>query len=407
MNEPDRFRPWRLTLIFVLALAALSYELKGFSAFISGNPQDLHTFWIWEKYLLERQYPPDVVCAHGELFGATPIHTGRREAIDPALGPALPAAYPPPTFVTFLLWTLPGWRATCLLVGAWNLVMLAVAMFWAYRIGARFGREQGWLMAVTVAAVSSICTLLRNGQVGMLSVGFLAAALLCEEENRPIAAGFLLGLSALKPTIAGPFFFIFLVRRQWLVLFSAAMYMAVAIVALWAVTGAPPWDMYKEMIYAPKIAGLEGYGPEDWLKSAGVNYSMAEWIPGAVGVIAGLAIAYTYRRIPILPLTGMMSVIARLWAYHRMYDNVTLIFLLVALGERMLRRKDGFSVAMFLIIGISLWFPAAATVYEAFRAYQMLAWVGGLAALCIMWRHEKATPTDAIVAPIQAAPLMQ
>lgn len=400
IDQADRFRPLRLTLTLVLALAALAYEAKGFATIIGTDLQDLRAQWILEKYIFNRQYPPDVVCGHGEAYGATPIHTGRNDAIDPALGKPPACAYPSWTFFTELLWMQPNWRATCLLFGAWNLGGLALVLTWSYRMGVRWGREQGWLLAMSAAAVSSICTTLRNGQFGLLIVAFLLAAMLCDQRNREIFAGILLGIAALKPTIAAPFFIIFLVRRRISVLASSAAYLAAAVAVIWAVSGAPPLDMFREMAYGEKIAGMDGYGPVDWLKGMGLGHSLSNGIPAVVGIITGLAITIAFRRIPLLPLMGMMSVISRLWAYHRHYDNVVLIFLLVALGEQMLRRQDRFSKAVFWMVGLSLWLPAKATEFEIFRVYQMIAWAGGLAALCVLWWREAAAPIDPTAAPI-------
>jgi hypothetical protein len=407
MNEPDRSRTWRLALIVVLALAAVPYTVKGFMSFVRDNPQDLHQHWVWEKYFFHREYPPDVVCAHGDDYGVTPIHTGRNDAIVQEVGKPTACPYPPWIFATEMLWLLPKWRATCLLVSAWNLAAFALLMIWAYRVGARFGREEGLFLAISAAAISSICTSWRNGQFGVLMVGFLLAAMLCDERNRSIAAGILLGIASMKPTISAPFFLIFLARRQWSVLAAAFVYLAIAVVAVWAITGAPPPDMLREMFYGQKLTNMDGYGPEDWLKAMGLSHSLSSGIPSVLGIVAGLGIAFAFRKLPLLPLMGMMSVIARLWAYHRHYDNVVLIFLLVALGERALRRKDGFSIAAFLIVGASLWLPAKATEFEIFRAYQMLAWFGGLIALCAIWQREARMPVDSFTSAMPANPLLE
>jgi hypothetical protein len=387
MNEIDRCRPLRWGLTLVLGLTALGYLAKGFEAFVWHDPQDLRQFWVWQQYLTHGRYPPDVVVGHGELYGAVPIRTGRNDALDPNLGPPPATVYPPWIFFTEFIFVVSNWRATCLLLGAWNLLALALALIWAYRVGARWGKGNGWLLAASVAAVSSICTTLRNGQVGLLTFAFLLAAMLLEGRKRAVPAGILMGLAALKPTITGPFFLIYLARRRFGIIATAAAYIAIAMVTLWIVTGAGPLEMMREMSYSQKTELTEGYGPDHYLRSMGLSFSMSTAIPAIAGVVIGLAIAAAYRRIPMLPLMGMMSVISRLWAYHRMYDNLALIFLLVAIGERMLARKDGFSRALFLLIGLSLWLPARATAYEFFQAYQMLVWGVGLIGLCIVWRH--------------------
>src|SRR5208282_590804 len=123
---------------------------------------------------------------------------------------------------------LPGWTATRGLFAAWNLAALALIAWWSYKVGhgAR-DASTGWFLAASVAAISSFCTTLRNGQLGILVIALVLASMLLEEKNRHVAAGLLLGAAMIKPTIAGPFAIAFLVRRRFSALFAAAAYVAV------------------------------------------------------------------------------------------------------------------------------------------------------------------------------------
>jgi len=141
--------------------------------------------------------------------------------------------------------------------------------------------------------------------------------------------------------------------------------------------------MWKDFVYSSNITGTGGYGPVDILKSAGVSAGAANLLPATVGLAAGLGMSYLCRSGSLLELFGMLSAIARLWAYHRHYDNVTVMFLLVALGRRAIMREDYFSLPAFIAVGLSLWMPAKATELALFRGFQMAAWTVGAIVLFI------------------------
>ncbi len=243
---------------------------------------------------------------------------------------------------------LPSWMATRIWFATWNLAALGLLVCWSFHLRIVSGDcAQRWLMAASVAAISGICTTLRNGQFGIVVAAFVLVAMLLEEHNKHAAAGLLLGAAMLKPTLAIPFIIPFLVRRRLSTLVTFGAYLAVGTVAIWSMTGAGRLAMWRDMQYAWHLAGMGGYGPVDMLKSAGVPAGLANGLPAAIGAAAALGISLSRWRLPMLPLFGVLSAVARLWAYHKHYDNIILVFLLVALADTALKCKDYLSKAIF------------------------------------------------------------
>jgi hypothetical protein len=54
---------------------------------------------------------------------------------------------------------------------------------------------------------------------------------------------------------------------------------------------------------------------------------------------------------------AIAATVAQLWSYHRRYDHVGLIFLLVALGQQALVGHRASARLAFALVGLSLWLP--------------------------------------------------
>jgi hypothetical protein len=88
---------------------------------------------------------------------------------------------------------------------------------------------------------------------------------------------------------------------------------------------------------------------------------------------------------------AIAAVAARFWSYHRTYDNLIVVFLLLALGSLAWSRNKAVLWAAFLLAGLSLWAPAQFTDHESFQLLQMLAWP---ACLAVLLYQEKKFPSS-------------
>jgi hypothetical protein len=111
----------------------------------------------------------------------------------------------------------------------------------------------------------------------------------------------------------------------------------------------------------------------------------------ALGVgLPGLIGLYLYRHRPLVDLFAAASVIGRLWAYHKSYDNMMLEFLLVALAAAAFVRGTPIAWASFLVVGITVWMPASLSRSDWFLFLQIAVWLSGLLILFV----RPATPTS-------------
>ena len=409
MQNIIRKRPFLTVIIGLLLLAAIAYYAKGLYILVVKTPVDLHQRWVEQQYVFNRQDPYDVYFANVEPFASAHKPSGRNEHIDSRLGLGFSPGYPPwELFAGYVLYW-PRWELAKPYFAGLNLLACSVLIALAFNRGKRAGDNfAGLLLAASVAAIASICTTLGNGQLGILVMALLAGFIMLEECNWHLLAGILAGVAAIKPNIGGPFLCVLIVRRRWPGFCGALGFIVVGSLFIWYVTGANPTEMLQQMLRGAETFLGDAYGPPNLLAAAGIPLPTATTITALIGVIAALTLTIRYRRIPLLPLFGMISVIARFWAYHKTYDNITVVFLLVALGELMVsRRKNRIVSTVFWAVGISLWLPAKYTDYWPFQIFEMLIWIVGLVVLCVAWQEPaKLDPEQAgqWLSPLQPHP---
>jgi Glycosyltransferase family 87 len=387
--------PVLIGIISLLLLSTCAYCAKGFYILLFTTPIDLHSRWVEERYIFHHQDPYDVFFSH--IDPSAPMHppSGRNEDIDPSVGIPSASGYPPWNFFAGYLLYWPSWALVKPYFAGLNLLALVVLVGWASFVGKRAGGNfAGLLLGVSVTAISSICTTLGVGQVGVLLAGLLAGCVMLEERNWYLTAGILAGFAAIKPNLGGPFLCAFLVYRRWRGLIGAIGFIVAGSLVIWSVTGANPVEMVHQMVQGAHLFLAASYGPPNFLAAFGIPLEIATVITTLAGAAAAMALTYHYRRIPLLPLFGMLSAVARFWVYHKADDNIVVVFLLVALGELMVSgRATNITSAVFWAVGIALWLPAKCADFRSIQIFQMLAWGTGLVVLYRAWQAPAADST--------------
>ena len=184
-----------------------------------------------------------------------------------------------------------------------------------------------------VAATASFCTTLANGQYGILVLALLAASLQLDEAGWPCAAGLLAGIACLKPNITGPFLFCFVARRQWRAIGGVAGYLAIASLWMWAAIHATPLETLGQMMRGGERFTKLGYGPISIAIDMGIKPQVATPLIAISVAVLTLVLCVMYRRRRPLELFAVAGVAARFWTFHQTYDNLSVIFLLVALTQ--------------------------------------------------------------------------
>jgi hypothetical protein len=151
-----------------------------------------------------------------------------------------------------------------------------------------------------------------------------------------------------------------------------------------------PVEMIRAwMAAAQKNNGAE-YGPGSLLVRAGMPATMAARLCAVVFMSAALVVMGVLRKLPMLSLFGLASGFGRLWTYHRVYDNVMLIFLLVALAVGWFRDGSRWVCAAILLLGFTVWFPIHSIDVWQTHLLHVLIWMAAMAVLAVMARGEPA-----------------
>jgi hypothetical protein len=247
------------------------------------------------------------------------------------------------------------------------------------------------------------------GQYGILINAMLIGVYWLTERRKNVEGGILFGMATLKPQISVPFGLIFLVRKYWKALAAASAYVVVASVFTWVMTRTNPIEMLQQM-YAlaqnwaehpnPNINEQIPMGSSSFLSvllRLHVDKKIATPLAAITGMVLAMALTWLWRNSSTLTLFAIAATTGRLWSYHRPYDDVMLIFLIVPLGKLVLAHRSIGTVLPFLLVGISLWTPFKG-YYPALglQIVQILIWLLGLATV-LAWEPRSGLAKDQMV----------
>jgi hypothetical protein len=374
-------------LIIVLGAIAVAYWVKGFTYLTVGRHGegaiDLRLLWVNQQYVLHRQNPFDVYFAAHGIPEPAAVRHGRDASIIREIGAPGAVGYPAWSYFSgYLLFWLP-WRATRIYFAGLQVLCLLWLLRWAFLQGGQVDRQCGAFCAAAVAATASICTTLANGQLGILVVALLAASIWFDEAGWPYAAGVLTGVACLKPNIAGPFLLCFVARQRWRAIAAALAYLSIASLWIWMAISTNPLETLGQMTRGGERFAQNGYGPITVAIALGMKPQLATPLIALTGAALTGAICAKYRRRPTLDLFAVAGVAARLWTYHQTYDNLSVIFLLVALSRLAWAKKTRSGALALGAVGVSLWLPAKLTDLLWFQVIQCLVWIAGTAVMLL------------------------
>lgn len=375
--------PRNLLLACALALFGLgaAYQIKGNLDLVAGQTPssaiDLKNRDMEQRFFMEGKNP------HDYMVGSQP-----------------PWAY---QFGQLLTW--PAWPAVRVYYAALNMLALAFLMLWTYREARDVPAEGRWLLTAAVFAFGGSCTATEVGQVGIIVTALLAGALWCERAGHHAWCGVLVAMAMIKPTIAAPFALALIVAGRYRAATAAALYGAVASAITWVVTGTSPMIMLEQMAsYSTGYIRAGTFGPVDLAAMLGASPAAMVWVPLLLAV-PGLALMAMVR--PSLPLCfAVATVWARLWTYHKSYDDIMLIFVLVPLGVLALGRARSPAAAIaFFAMGVLAWIPGRILAIEAVQIVQLAVWPIALVVLVQLarsatreqWAIPRAAARDPLV----------
>lgn len=375
-----------IVLCIALTVATFTYWGRGLSflTLAAADPTDLHQRWVDQRYILAGRNPYDVFFVTPKAaFARRPMWNYRDAQPLPHVPAPTTGGYPPWAFFLGIFLYFPPWPAVRIYFAAVNVAAGAFMFAFGFRLGLGHGRLPAIALALCCTGLGAASTTLGLGQYGIVIVAMLMASLWLLQGNHRLWAGVALGLAATKPTISALFGLPFLAQRQWTAIGGLAIYLLIADTAIWLLTKTNPIEMTLQMLRAG--AGQPymqvGYGPMNLLMSAGLPQSVALPLTAATFGLTAAIVTWLWAKSPSLNQYAIAAVAGRLWTYHQLYDNLMLVFLLLALGDLALRTGSKLHWFGFVAVGISLWAPGRWCDFVAFQNFQMLIWIAGLAVL--------------------------
>jgi hypothetical protein len=289
-------------------------------------------------------------------FGGLPVYTDRTHS-----------GYLPASFV--LLWPLLGWLPSWPARWLWAIVNLAVLAF-SFRFalrhsGAEDGRDRAFFVLMLLAPYAVPGTL-GNGQLGTLLLPALVAALwllepthihLAVSWRKDLLAAALLVFALMKPSLTVPFFWIVLLRPRRLrpTVLVGLGYAAVSILAQALRSRPLLTDLADVLRISEGVVVADGLGHVPrWMAQMGLG-GWHLW--GSAVVLAALGVWVARNRdADLWRLLGVTGIAARIWMYHRPYDDSLILLAMIALFRiaKQDRRKDGADVVAGLLLAVAL-----------------------------------------------------
>ena len=311
-----------------------------------------------------------------------------------------------------LLWPLYGWApaelARWFYAGVTALVTVALVAL-LLREARPAGRADRILLAAVLVGGYPTAITIGNGQVTLHILLAAIAAVLIALRRSPgwtrdagLAALFLFAL--VKPNLTLPFFWVIAFTRGWLRPAAVALVAYLAVTALSVALHGTGLDGVRALIAAWYDGGERGfvktgYGNlHQWLGVLGLR----DWIFPASGVVFALHgwWAWRHREADVWARIGVAAIVARFWAYHRLYDDLLLGFALIALYRlaRGVEDAGGGNAAparrawtLFVLGSVAFLAPVTPVVRHASWA-MVLLW---LAMLVVLIDHARAPASRA------------
>lgn len=262
------------------------------------------------------------------------------------------ADYPPASFV--LLWPFLGWLSVTSARWLWaatSVAALAAMVFLAVRIS---GVKENWercFVTLLFLSMSGTAVTIGNGQLILhILLALLAGVLVLNLERNTwgddLVIAALLTWTLVKPSVAAPFLWVFLFGwNRWRpLLLVFIMYSFLTLVA--AAFQKESLPALLEMFFRNASMTVIHYPGTRNIHALLADIGLSEWMPlCSVLMFAALGVwAFCYRHADRWVLVAVAAVVARMWTYHRVYDDMLILLPEVALlriAKQSLSRNQG------------------------------------------------------------------
>jgi len=147
--------------------------------------------------------------------------------------------------------------------------------------------------------------------------------------------------------------------------------------------------MIEKMITVSQYYVNSGYSGINVLTNFGINPLMATMLLAVLATAIIIGIFYLFKDNSLLFFFAIVSVMGRLWTYHLIYDNVMLIFLLLALINLTFNQSNKSNILILTLVLLSLSLPAKVTDLPFAQIIQSTIWIVGFFYLLICQKQFK------------------
>ena len=352
----ERARVYSWLIVAIFAVLYVVWLARSWPRLVdpSGKPfgYDFMAFWSAARLAL---------AGHAAAAFDEPTIAAVQHAAVPALpGIIFPWHYPPTFLVAIApLGLLPYPAALALFV-------LATVAPWAVLVHRVLPDRRAWIVAA--AAPAGLITLL-DGQNAFLTASLAGFALL-SLKRRPLVAGVLIGLLAVKPQLGVLFPLALFAEARWRPMAAAAATVAALALVSLALFGVPDWAAFFRDLPVAEAIGDAGAVPwgtmpsaEIFVRSLGGPLGLAHAVQMAVALLAALCVWRAWRR-PDAPFEAKAATLltaALLLPPYVFYYDLLWAALAVGLLVR-LALRDGFrrgerEIFLFIYIAPALMPP--------------------------------------------------
>ena len=365
-----------LISLLLILISFIYFSLGFYDLLINKNRAfDLFSRWQEQQYIYRGLYPYDAMKGSPNII--------------PEIGVIDSGGYPPWAFFTGFMFLPPiSWELTRLYHVILNIVSIFVLAIFAYQIGITYGKSKALFTLTACLAVSSHKSTLEMGQYGIILNALLILTFWLIQKNKNIWAGLIFGIAMIKPNISAFYFLILIIQRRYQAILSFSLYIILGSINIWIITKLTPIYMLNKIFKQSKYFAHKGYSGIHAFTALGFDPKQATLFLGIIGILFITIIIYFCRNYSLLNLFAICSVIGRVCTYHRIYDNLMLVFLLLAIIKITFEKPNKLNIFFLSLVSLSLWLPAIFIDSFKLEFIQIIIWLIALGHILIQGRQK-------------------
>jgi len=312
-------------------------------------------------------------------FGIDPDRRGQ-----PSRNDSFPWGYPAWSYGMGMLVAPPvSWPVVRLYFALLNVAALAVIARWASRQAVGPGQYKGFVLAALAMSPISFVYCLSNGQSAILITALVILMAAAIQRRWPVVAGLCAAGVMYKPHPGVLFLPILVFRREYMAIGVAAAAGLIASLIPWAFTGHDPLVFLRNM-WSHGIT-FDTQGLSGLLAVGGLSDAVSVEVLLAAGVAATLLLLWRFRHLDLRVQVAIAAAISMLWSYHKAYDYILVVLLMVPLTRQVMQVGSRLASAALLFLCVTNMAPLRMALHSlpTVQAGYALSVVMGLAALLL------------------------